>query len=68
VTVPATEAPLEVAATVKVVEVIVEGSIASLKVALMACLMGTDVAELIGTVEMTVGAVSAAATVLKVQE
>src|ERR1017187_3490597 len=51
--------------SVKVVELIEPGVIATLKVALRAWLMGTPVAPLTGTVAMTVGWVWAG-TVLKV--
>jgi energy-converting hydrogenase Eha subunit B len=69
VTTPVTLAP-PVTFNVKVVELIVAGVIATLKVALRAWLMGTPTAgtpgaELVGTVEMTVGGVGAG-TVKKV--
>jgi hypothetical protein len=65
VTIPVTAAPPG-PVTVKLVAVIVAGFIATLNVALSAWLMGTPVAPLTGTVEITVGAVGAG-TVLKVQ-
>ena len=50
------------------VALIVEGSIASLKVALMLWLIATPVAALPGTVELTVGrVVSAVAPLVKLQ-
>jgi hypothetical protein len=60
VTTPVTLAP-PVTFNVKVVELIVAGVIATLKVALRAWLMGTPVAKLMGMVEMTVGGVGAGA-------
>src|SRR5204863_6940685 len=55
-------------ATRKLAVLIVKGSIASLKVALMARLVATPVAALAGTVELTVGAVvSGVAPVVKLQ-
>ena len=54
---------------VKVAVVMLAGSIASLKVALIAVLMGTPVIELAGLVEETVGGVvSGAGPVAKLQE
>src|ERR1041385_8667706 len=54
--------------TLKLAVLIVAGSIASLKVALMAWLIATPVAALAGTVELTVGGVvSRAAPVVKLQ-
>ncbi len=54
--------------TLKLAVVIVKGSIASLKVALMVWLIGTAVAPLAGTVALTVGAVvSGVAPVVKLQ-
>src|ERR1043166_3791007 len=52
----------------KLAVLIVNGSIASLKVALMVWLIGTPVAEFAGTVKLTVGAVvSGVAPVVKLQ-
>src|SRR5207302_1555528 len=54
--------------TLKLAVVIVNGSIASLKVALMVWLIGTTVAPLAGTVALTAGAVvSGVAPVVKLQ-
>src|SRR5439155_537880 len=54
--------------TLKLAVVIVKGSIASLKVALMVWLIGTAVAPLAGTVALTVGGVvSGVAPVVKLQ-
>ncbi len=61
------ETGLEPWVTVNVVEVIVAGSMASLKVALLFRLMPTPMATSIGSVETTVGAmVSATVPVVKV--
>ncbi len=66
-TVPGTLLPLTVSFTVKVAVAIVNGSIASLKVAVTTLLVATPVARSSGIVEITVGAVvSGAAPVVKV--
>src|SRR5213082_37879 len=65
-TVPVTVPPGPV--NLKLAVLIVKGSIASLKVALMVWLIGTAVAALAGTVTLTVGAVvSGVAPVVKLQ-
>jgi hypothetical protein len=67
VTVPGTLIPLTVSFMVKDEELIVDGSISSLKAALTFRLIGTSMAVLVGDVTLTVGAtLSAAAPVVKV--